>query len=242
MATGPEANLWRAMRSNLPEGSFAERIENRHGGGIADVLLVWGVITSLIELKAPRTISRKSFETVSICDHKENPAAPGVDVKGLNIREQGSAAEKQPDVNTLHIQAAKILRPEQVAFHARVLRSGGLSFILARPQDTKILELFCPALGPAAPGQSPAAPGQSPAAPGQSPAAPGQSPAAPGQSPAAPGPRLEALRLPDEGPALRLQLVAQARAWPDLFEALRLRACDHISRGFVITNPATPDL
>jgi hypothetical protein len=208
MAQGPEANLWRTMRQNLPEGALAERIENRHGGGMSDILLIWGVITFLIELKAPKTLPKKWFEPLPSCDHTENSAAGDPGVSTLNIFDRLRGI----DVNPLNIFSGRLLSPEQIAFHARVQRAGGLSFILARPQDTRNLELFTPILGPAAPGPRPEVQDPGPAAPG--------SVFHVEQSPA--------LRLPAEGPALRLGLVSRSADWPTLFAALRLRACDHI--------------
>ena len=54
MAKGPEANLWYRIRSNLPEKTFSTRIENKHGGGVPDVHLVWDGIPFWLELKVTK--------------------------------------------------------------------------------------------------------------------------------------------------------------------------------------------
>jgi hypothetical protein len=48
---GPEANLWAAARKSLPPKTFATRIENKHGGGVPDVHVVWDGKPFWIELK-----------------------------------------------------------------------------------------------------------------------------------------------------------------------------------------------
>ena len=51
MSKGPEANFWNTIRNNLPKKCFATRIENKHGGGVPDVHMVWDGIPIWIELK-----------------------------------------------------------------------------------------------------------------------------------------------------------------------------------------------
>ena len=51
MSKGPEANFWNQIRSNLPPKTHATRIENKHGGGVPDVHLVWDGISFWLELK-----------------------------------------------------------------------------------------------------------------------------------------------------------------------------------------------
>jgi len=55
MSKGPEANFWNTLRSNLPKKCFATRIENKHGGGVPDVHLVWDGLPCWIELKIAKT-------------------------------------------------------------------------------------------------------------------------------------------------------------------------------------------
>lgn len=51
MSKGPEANFWNTIRNNLPKDAFATRIENRSGGGIPDVHVLWEGMTFWTELK-----------------------------------------------------------------------------------------------------------------------------------------------------------------------------------------------
>ena len=54
MSKGPEANFWNTLRSNLPKKCFATRIENKHGGGVPDVHLIWDGFACWIELKVSK--------------------------------------------------------------------------------------------------------------------------------------------------------------------------------------------
>ena len=47
----PEANFWKTIKKNLPPKAFATRIENRHGGGIPDVHIIWDNVPFWLELK-----------------------------------------------------------------------------------------------------------------------------------------------------------------------------------------------
>ena len=54
MSQGPESNFWKSIRQNLPPKTFATRIENKHGGGVPDVHLLWDGIPIWIELKVSK--------------------------------------------------------------------------------------------------------------------------------------------------------------------------------------------
>ena len=54
MSKGPEANFWTQLRQNLPKKCFATRIENKHGGGVPDVHLVWDGLSFWCELKVSK--------------------------------------------------------------------------------------------------------------------------------------------------------------------------------------------
>lgn len=49
-----EKNFWNTVKKNLPKGCFSTRIENRHGGGVPDVHLVWSGLVFWIELKVSK--------------------------------------------------------------------------------------------------------------------------------------------------------------------------------------------
>ena len=55
MSKGPESNFWKQIRSNLPEKCFATRIENKHGGGVPDVHMVWDRKAFWFELKVSKS-------------------------------------------------------------------------------------------------------------------------------------------------------------------------------------------
>jgi len=55
MSKGPEANFWTQIRNNLPKNSFATRIENKHGGGVPDVHIVWDGLPFWMELKTTKS-------------------------------------------------------------------------------------------------------------------------------------------------------------------------------------------
>ena len=46
-----EKNLWLKVKKNLPHDCYATRIENRMGGGVPDVHVVWNGLAFWIELK-----------------------------------------------------------------------------------------------------------------------------------------------------------------------------------------------
>ena len=54
MSKGPESNFWNTIRQNLPKKCFATRIENKHGGGVPDVHLVWDGRAFWFELKVSK--------------------------------------------------------------------------------------------------------------------------------------------------------------------------------------------
>ena len=54
MSKGPEANFWNTLRNALPKKTQATRIENKHGGGIPDVHLLWDGLPFWIELKVAK--------------------------------------------------------------------------------------------------------------------------------------------------------------------------------------------
>ena len=55
--SGQEANFWSTIRKNLPKKCFATRIENKHGGGVPDVHLVWEGLPFWLELKVTKSNS-----------------------------------------------------------------------------------------------------------------------------------------------------------------------------------------
>ena len=50
----PEANFWNTIRRNLPSNCHTTRIENRHGGGVPDVHVVWAGLVFWLELKTTK--------------------------------------------------------------------------------------------------------------------------------------------------------------------------------------------
>ena len=50
----PESNLWTQLKKNLPSKTIATRIENRTGGGLPDVHLLWNGLPFWIELKTTK--------------------------------------------------------------------------------------------------------------------------------------------------------------------------------------------
>ena len=55
---GPETSLWNTLKKQLPNDVFAERIENRQGGGFPDVFLCREGHIQLIELKVPQSFPK----------------------------------------------------------------------------------------------------------------------------------------------------------------------------------------
>ena len=51
MSRGPEANFWNTLRKNLPQNSYAWRIENRVTAGMPDVYAIWEGLPIWLELK-----------------------------------------------------------------------------------------------------------------------------------------------------------------------------------------------
>jgi len=120
MAAGPEANLWKTMHRNLPEGCSATRLENRHGGGVPDLLLMWNGLFYLVELKAPKSPLKQDLTIPAAVSSQENTITP--------------------------YYAADLMRPEQRAFHARAAARGCPTFILARPQKSNEISLLTPVI------------------------------------------------------------------------------------------------
>jgi hypothetical protein len=140
MAAGPETNLWKSMQRNLPQGCVATRLENRHGGGIPDVMLMWDGVITLIELKAPKALMKQVFD----------PAAPSLsELPKLIDKNYQSSSLKSTDFCG-RIYSADILRPEQKAFAARACSCGAPVFILARPQKSNEIKLLSPVITNAA--------------------------------------------------------------------------------------------
>ena len=54
MSKGPEANFCNTLRKALPKKTLATRIENKHGGGVPDVHLLWNGFPVWIELKVSK--------------------------------------------------------------------------------------------------------------------------------------------------------------------------------------------
>jgi hypothetical protein len=53
MSQGPEAKFWKSVRASLPNKAFATRIENKHGGGVPDVHVVWDGLPFWLEVRGP---------------------------------------------------------------------------------------------------------------------------------------------------------------------------------------------
>ena len=136
MATGPEANLWKTMQRNLPLGCVATRLENRHGGGIPDVMLMWDGVISLVELKAPKSKLKQDLSPASPCESLDEKA----------IRNPDSPAAPESNGFCRRIYSSNILRPEQKAFAARACASRVPIFILARPQTSNEIKLLQPVI------------------------------------------------------------------------------------------------
>ena len=55
MSKGPEANFWNSIRLNQPKNCHATRIENKSGGGVPDVHMVWDGLPFWLELKVSKS-------------------------------------------------------------------------------------------------------------------------------------------------------------------------------------------
>ena len=49
-----ETNLWSQLKKNLPSNTIATRLENRSGGGIPDVHILWDGMPFWLELKTTK--------------------------------------------------------------------------------------------------------------------------------------------------------------------------------------------
>jgi len=49
-----ESNFWKTVKRNLPSDCHSTRIENRNGGGVPDVHIVWNGFAFWIELKVSK--------------------------------------------------------------------------------------------------------------------------------------------------------------------------------------------
>jgi hypothetical protein len=78
MSKGPEANFWNLIRANLPPKTFATRIENRHGGGVPDVHMIWDGLPIWFELKITTKSNRLNLSPHQVAWHMAYYARGGL--------------------------------------------------------------------------------------------------------------------------------------------------------------------
>ena len=138
MAKGPEANFWTSLRHNLPKNSFANRIENKAGGGIPDVHMMIDGLPFWVELK----VSKGSAVSVSgpqVAWHVANWAHGGLSFflvktlgpnniylypgsKAPELAREGLRSEAHIAVFSRTNQVVEGLRPCVFAHYERALR------------------------------------------------------------------------------------------------------------------------
>jgi len=64
MSQGPESRFWNTLKSSMPPKSFAQRVENRAGGGVPDVFGTLSGLPFWAELKATKV------STIKIAPHQ----------------------------------------------------------------------------------------------------------------------------------------------------------------------------
>ena len=113
MSKGPEANFWNTLRSNLPKNAFATRIENKHGGGVPDVHMVWDGLPLWMELKTTKSNAVK-VSPHQVAWHMVYYARGGLSfflVKSLSSKDLLLfGGEKGPDLLQNGVQGAEGLR------------------------------------------------------------------------------------------------------------------------------------
>jgi hypothetical protein len=57
MSRGPEANFWNALKQSLPKNSLAFRVENKTGGGVPDLHVLFDGLPVWVELKVSNKFS-----------------------------------------------------------------------------------------------------------------------------------------------------------------------------------------
>lgn len=108
------------MRKSLPKGATAQRIENRSGTGMPDVLITWEGLDLWVELKALPN-EPLSLDSLTIPDW----LYPTDDLDLLRI-----------DVEKLKV------RPSQKAFAVKRISCGGISFVLASHRGSRRKSLY----------------------------------------------------------------------------------------------------
>lgn len=103
------------MRKNLPSKATAQRIENRSGTGMPDVLITWDGLDLWVELK----VLKKHPET-------------------LQTLQTPDWLYPVDDLDLSDVDAEKLqLRPSQKAFAVKRIACGGISFVLANDRGPR---------------------------------------------------------------------------------------------------------
>ena len=113
MSKGPESNFWSAIKQKLPKEAFATRIENKHGGGVPDVHIVWKGFPFWMELKVAKS-NKLSVSPHQVAWHMAYYARGGLSFFLVNSQKEGSLflfrGEEGPRLKKLGLSAPCALR------------------------------------------------------------------------------------------------------------------------------------